>query len=237
MVLILGRPGVGKTRLAGTFPQPFFIDLESGADTAHPGEIRKMDIPTNADTLKTLKASIHKLGKNEFKDGALQTDVGPVQTLVVDSMDAVQQAVMDFSILKGNKYRMERQDWGTILNMVRPTLLMLRNLPVHVVVTAHTKTTEGDGRKLGIMDLAVQGALKAQMPRWFDIILHIAERPKAKRALVTQGTVWNQYRWLAKDRHNALRPLTGADGLVDLPADEDYYPSDDVAKAVIGVGN
>lgn len=237
MVLILGRPGVGKTRLAGSFPQPFFLDLENGADTAHPGEVRKIDIPTDAKTLATVKSTIQSLSACPYEDGALQTSYGPVQTVVVDSMDAIQQAVMDFDILKGSRIKMERADWGTILNMVRPTLLLLRNMPIHVVVTAHTKTSDGEGNKSGAMDLAVQGALRDQMPRWFDIILHIAELPNAKRALVTQGQIWNQYRWLAKDRHNALRPLADDKGLVQLGVDADFYPTSIVADAIIGVGN
>ena len=237
MVLILGRPGVGKTRLAGSFPQPFFLDLENGADSAHPGEVRKIDIPTDAKTLSTVKATVQSLGDCPFEDGALQTKSGPVQTVVVDSMDAIQQAVMDFSILKGNKTKMERADWGTILNMVRPTLLLLRNLPIHAVVTAHTKTSDGEQNRSGVMDLSVQGALKDQMPRWFDVILHIAEQPNAKRVLVTQGQIWNQYRWLAKDRHNLLRPLSDAKGIVQLDVDEDFYPLSHVANAIVGAGD
>ena len=33
-VCILGEPGSGKSRLAATFPDPLFIDLENGAGTA-----------------------------------------------------------------------------------------------------------------------------------------------------------------------------------------------------------
>lgn len=234
MVLILGRPGVGKTRLAGSFPEPFILDLENGADTAYPGKVRKIDIPTDAKTLATVKATVQSMSQCPFEDGALQTSHGPVQTIVVDSMDAIQQAVMDFSILKGSKTKMERSDWGTILNMVRPTLLLLRNLPIHAVVTAHTKTRDGEQNKSGVMDLAVQGALRDQMPRWFDVIMHIAEQPNAKRMLVTQGQIWNQYRWLAKDRHNLLRPLADAKGLVQLDVDEDFYPCSAVADAIVG---
>jgi hypothetical protein len=35
-VCILGEPGSGKTRLAATFPDPVFLDLENGAATARP---------------------------------------------------------------------------------------------------------------------------------------------------------------------------------------------------------
>ena len=33
-VCILGEPGAGKTRLAATFPTPFFLDMEKGAASA-----------------------------------------------------------------------------------------------------------------------------------------------------------------------------------------------------------
>jgi hypothetical protein len=134
---------------------------------------------------------------------------------------------------------MERQDWGTLLNMMRPINMMLSSLPVHVVVTAHTKTRDGEQNRPGIMDLSVQGALRDQMPRWYDAILHLAELQNSQRVVVSQPTIFKGSRWLAKDRHNLLastymkKGKTEEYGVTDLPASEGY-PTNLLAKAICG---
>jgi hypothetical protein len=242
MVLILGRPGVGKTRFAGTFPNPYFLDLEEGAATAHPGTVLRAVLPLDdRQILAKTKAFIRKVGKCPARDGGLviEKDGGEhvVRTLVVDSVDALQQAVMDFQILREGKFKMERGDWGTLLNAMRPVNMLLRSLPIHVVVTAHTKTRDGEQNRPGVMDLAVQGALRDQMPRWYDAILHIGEKEEGKRFVVCQPTIFNRSRWLAKDRHDALRPLwdTGSKPkpVISLPAPEGW-PTREIAEVLCG---
>jgi hypothetical protein len=82
------------------------------------------------------------------------------------------------------------------------------------------------------MDFGVQGALKVQMPRWFDYILHITTGADGKRYVVTQPTISKGYRYLAKDRHGRLTPL-GKSGIIDLLA-KDGYPDDLIARTICG---
>lgn len=242
MVLILGRPGVGKTRLAGTFPNPYFLDLEDGAATARPGQVLRTTLPlSDRHVLTRVKEFLRKVEKRADQEGKISVEVDgqthPVETLVLDSIDALQQAVMDFFIMSDTKFKMERQDWGTLLNAMRPVNMMLRSLPIHVVVTAHTKTRDPEGNRPGVMDLAVQGALRDQMPRWYDAILHIGEREQGQRYVVVQPTIYSGNRWLAKDRHDYLRPLwynpnqpeNKQTQVIELPA-VDGYPSDEIAR-------
>lgn len=242
MVLIMGRPGVGKTRLAGTFPSPYFLDLENGAATAHPGKVRRMIISPDADILKNVNKVVTILkGKPQRDGGIVLQDEDEqeflVQTLVVDSVDIIQQAVADFAIMKGARFKMERADWGILLNMMRPLSLLLMSLPISVVVIAHTKTTEGENNRVGAMDLALQGSLRAQMPAHFDTILHIAERERNQRVVLTQPNIKMNSRWLAKDRHNDLRALADKEGIIKLPANADGYPNNEIANAIMGVSD
>ncbi|NIV32836.1 MAG: AAA family ATPase [Anaerolineae bacterium] len=236
-VCILGEPGAGKTRLAATFPDPLFLDLENGAGTALPGGVNRLVIPTDRRALKNVRAVISKLAEAECEDGRIVYQVPggdtiEIGTLVIDSIDAIQQPVKMFEVLHG-RTKMERGDWDTLLNLMTPLVLDWHALRIHVVVTAHTKRRDGEGNRPGSMDFSVQGSLRAQMPRWFSHILHIVAGPGGKRTLVTQPTIYKGYRYLAKDRHNMLADLA-TKAAVPLPADEAGYPDDTIARTICG---
>jgi len=236
-ICIMGEPGSGKTRLAATFPNPFFLDLENGAGTARPGGVPRLVIPTDAAALKNVRTAVQTLARATLTNGQLvhkpagtETPL-TIGTLVLDSIDALQQPVKMFEVLKGRS-KMEREDWDTLLNLLQPLVLEWNALPIHVVVIAHTKRTEGEKGRPGTMDFGVQGALKTQMPRWFDYILHITTGPDGSRALVVQPTIHKGYRFLAKDRHNQLAPVSKG-GLIELPG-KNGYPDDLIAQTVCG---
>ena len=236
-VCILGEPGSGKTRLAATFPDSFFIDLENGAGTARPGGVPRLVIPTDAAALRNVRAAVQTLARAKFEnDRIVYTPAGTetpltIGTLVIDSLDAIQQPVKMFEVLKV-RTMMERGDWDTLLNMLQPLVLEWNALPIHVVVIAHTKRIDGEEGKPGSMDFGVQGALRAQMPRWFDYILHIATGPDGKRTVVTQPMIHKGHRYLAKDRHDGLRDLSRG-GLIDLPG-TNGYPDSRIANTICG---
>jgi hypothetical protein len=236
---IMGETGSGKTRVSATFPDPLFLDLENGAGSARKEGVNRIVIPTDAQASATVLAAINRLGALPVVDGRVQfksdgiAAILPVATLVIDSLDAIQQAIKMFRILKG-RTKMELQDWDMLLNELLPMVLAWNSLPINVVVIAHTKREESKKEGTpGDMGYGVQGALKAQIPRWFDYILHIATGADGKRFVVTQPTIARGYRYVAKDRHNKLAAL-GKNGIIELPA-ADGYPSDEIAKLVCGL--
>lgn len=234
-VCIMGEPGAGKTRLAATFPDPLWIDLENGAGSARKEGVNRIVVPTDAQAPTTALALLNKLaslpptdGRVPFRPADAPADL-PVATLVIDSLDALQQAIKAFRILKG-RVKMELHDWDALLNELMPLVLAWNSLPINVVVIAHTKREESKRENTpGDMGFGVQGALKAQVPRWFDYILHIATGADGKRFVVTQPMIARGYRYVAKDRHDKLSKL-GKNGVVELPA-VDGYPDDTIARA------
>jgi len=235
-VLILGRPGVGKTRLAGTFPNPYYLQLEpDGCTSGFPGitDDAILDIPMSAGTLDALDKTLDAFMRADASNGHVELKSGyKVQTVILDSIDAIQQTVATFDPMLKGKLKWSYDEWGILLNKVRPINMKLQALPLHVVMVAHTRTFEAEGRgQPGVMTLSVQGALARELPRWFSCILHIVEGPNMKRKVATQPTIYRGYRVEAKDRHDLLINLRDKEGIVDLPA-TNGYPSDEIAKAL-----
>ena len=69
-VLILGEPGVGKTRLAATFPDPIFIDIEGdGSATALPESPARIIVPMSSTTLKDTVTALKSIQRGRKGPG------------------------------------------------------------------------------------------------------------------------------------------------------------------------
>lgn len=228
-ICILGEPGVGKTRLAASFEDSYIIDLENGA--ASTGRPRYSILPS-VNARNQLQSELKKIKTYEKdKDGALLHPKGfRIGTVVVDSIDAVQEFEKYYGILKGSRPKMKIQDWDTLYNVVFPVVLDWSALPVHVVVVAHVKQEDGES-SVGVKGFSLQGAFKNRMPRWFDYIIHLVAGPEGKRYAITHPMINKGYKYTAKDRHGTLDSLKTS-GVINIPA-EDGFPSTDIAKAII----
>lgn len=218
---IIGEPGGGKTRLAGSWPKPFFIDIDNGAQSARPdGGVRREVIPTDRNILKDVRSKLKDLSKDDS-----------VETVVIDSVNMIQQAVK-VAILRG-RTKMQLQDWDQMLNLMVPLVMDWHAVPKHIVVIAHSRRRERDGYP-DIMTFAVQGTLRSQMPRWFDYILHLNVGQKGNRFVMTQPVVHQGVKYLAKDRHQAFKDIANESGIVELE-NNDGYPGYRVANAICGI--
>lgn len=216
----LGNPGVGKTRLASTFPNPFFIDIELGAGSAVESD-RRMAIPPTGDALAGLKNVISGLKRSPYKDGIITLERAggkkvDVAWLVIDSIDGLQDSFKYNNLMTG-KDRMTDPMWGLLLDKLYPIFMELKALPIGTITVAQARTfdtREGqDGPSR--VTFSAQGQLAQKMPRWFDYIFHIAARGNGTRYAMTQPTERGGYFFTAKDRHDTF--LEYKDGIVDIP--------------------
>lgn len=207
-VLILGEPGVGKTRLAATFPNPLFIDIEQdGSASALPEPpariVIRMSKTTLKDTIDTLKALQRKpTGPHSYSYEGVS-----VETVIIDPIDQIQRAVQTWQVLKG-KDTMQMRDWGKLLEMMYPLVLEWSSLTCNLVVVGHVNR-RGDEENKQVVEamLAVKGSLRRELPGWFSMILHVTAGVEGRRYVVPQPMISKGVKYTAKDRHNILGAL------------------------------
>ena len=140
-VLIYGRSGAGKTRLACTAPNPLLIDInEEGWDS-----VRKE--PHNPNTIEVKFWS-------ELTDiyWFLQEGDHAFDSVILDGLTAMQDLAVRF-VLGDETSRdasrdpdmMDRRLWGKVGELMKTQITNYRNLPMNVIYTAtERKTAVGD---------------------------------------------------------------------------------------------
>lgn len=205
--VIYGAEGVGKTTLAAQFPDPLFIDTESG--TAHM-DVRRIDRPA---TWEELLAIINEV--------AATKDI--CKTLVIDTADWAEQlaivyvcgkykkaGIKEFGYSKGYVYLAEE------FNRFFASLDKVIATGIHVVVTAHAKMRKFEQPdEMGAYDRWETKLTKQVAPllkEWCDMLLfcnyktfviqsdNVMEKAKVqggKRVMYTS----HHPCWDAKNRH------------------------------------
>lgn len=136
-VLVYGGSGTGKTWFAGTWPKPLFLDLEGGLHSIT--HMKPMRFPK--DSGKTVQrfeeiSQFYKLAK-----AALVAPNCPFQTIVIDSLNELQQMVLnhvveDFSANRLYDDQPTQADYGKALRDFIKIFRLFLKLPCHVLFLA-----------------------------------------------------------------------------------------------------
>lgn len=243
-VCIIGGSGSGKTRLAASFPDPLFINLEpNGPASALPGGVwpSTINVPLNAKTsanvgkliggLSTKRTKVDEDGLPYFMYTLPGTDSEvKVKTVVLESLDFLQQTIKYHEILNRKSF-MGQKEWGKLLDIMSPIVMSWSNLPVHFVATAHTKEQEEDATG-ETSTFALQGGIRTQLPGWFSIILHTVI--SGGGMYVVSNPVRSRGKMImAKDRHGVCSDLLNDKGVIDITT-ESGWPDEDIARAICG---
>lgn len=156
-VLLYGLSGAGKTRTASIFPKPLFMDFDHGL--------------SSIDT-KIAWVSLKKWSDWTGWVDRLIVQKYPVETLVIDSVNAMQRMAMEHSVQGFNAKRAHgdipgQSDYGKMFWDVYRSIMMLLELDYHVVIT--TQCRWGDFGELHRPDFVGQ-ALGEPLLQAMDLI-------------------------------------------------------------------
>lgn len=128
-VLVVGGPGVGKTRWSSFWPSPFYLVCERGLASIADRGVRYVEVKDSSDMLAALKYLEH------------DPDAKVHGTVVVDTFDGYQRRVMD-EWLRANPHAdtfAGREAWGYLDSKMNMLLSRLLKLECNVIVLCHFK--------------------------------------------------------------------------------------------------
>lgn len=167
-VVIYGPPGVGKTTLASLWPNPVLIDAERGADNL--STLMTLGTPTSQSDVLSMIAWVVTYGGQ-----------AGVRTLVIDSIDAIEQIIWDEVCRAGGQSSIDGFKFGRGYALAREKLqAILGGLDavigagIEVVVIAHaTVETVKDptGNDFNRYTISLQRKAAEALVRWADSVL------------------------------------------------------------------
>lgn len=173
--LFYGTAGVGKTTAAISFPKPYLIDTEKGAE--------------NSQYTKVLQASGGVIFQtSDFEElmkevKLLLTETHEYKTLIIDPMTILYNDLLDKSAMKngtefGKHYNEANKKTKHLLN------LLLR-LDMNVIITSHAKNEYGQ-------NMAVLGQTfdcYKKLDYLFDLVFEIQKRGKDRIGLIRKSRI------------------------------------------------
>ena len=154
LTILMGKPGSGKTTVAGTFPKPM---LYVAVDTDGGGEVLKC---YSDDDIKVLHVSSDTPGTKDAKHvhtklmslvRELATTKHPYKTIVIDAYSSIEEGVVNYlEKVKQKKLNLEErgQIAGMMLNL-RNALVDLSRGDVEIVSVCHIKDKESTDNTTG----------------------------------------------------------------------------------------
>lgn len=204
-ILLYGASGSGKTYMAGTFPDPIFLDLEDGMRTLLPMGRRILRYP------KDPKQTVTDLGQvRQFYKLVRDVDptTAPFKTIVIDSINELQVLVLKNLL---GKYQATRQyddqptmaDYGKLARDMQNTVRWFIQLPYHVVFTAVAVEAKYEDDKISPAFIGQKTGPDIQ--RMMDIVGYCHTVQKKKDDPVQHVVGFEDTpRYVAKDRTGRL---------------------------------
>lgn len=169
-MLLVGQPGAGKSRFAATAPNPLFANAYGGMMSLSDKAVRYVNVTSEVDmqALKMMLAGWDETTEAHFG--------GPVETLVVDTLDEFQRILMAERLASQKRTETTPADWGWLGQRMHTIVDALVKLPMNVIFITHLKDVS-DG-KTGQLFLkpALQGAFGDQVSQYVDFALLVQSR-------------------------------------------------------------
>ncbi len=167
---VCGFPGTGKTLFSSTAPTAFFVffreqpRIMSIADRYMPHAKVTNKVDDDGRLVTPVWDTFHEV--IDYLDSERGEAYGSV---IIDTGDELFQALKEGRKL-ANRGKWGIQDWGWLGDMYREIINRVIDLPKHVIVTYHLKSSqEGDDGEI-LREIALQGQAKDEVAGWFDIV-------------------------------------------------------------------
>lgn len=224
---LIGDSGSGKTRLAGTFPSPYFFDFDKGM--ASLAGVEGIDYDTFKDAPakgKALKSEdgIYEYGTaweafiKRMNEIGEQIDKGtcPYKTLVFDSATLMAQTVMNSILKRDGKagQNPEIQHYGTESTKLKEAFDQITSWPLIKVVTAHIQRNTNELLNTTEMLPLLTGKFAARSAIYFDEVYFVEVERKAAVAGANPKPAEHKY-VLRTQSTNVMRQARSRFGVPD----------------------
>ena len=199
--LFVGDSGTGKTRMAGTFPRAYFIDLDDGIASLGP-KFTDYQIFREAPYKAKPREKQYEYGKawpamydaiNKIGDRMDKKD-WPHDTLVIDSLTLLQEIAMTNVLLgqqKPDSQFIDPGQWGAQMRAVEGIVRNINSWPGLKIFTAHVQRDKNDITGITEMLPLVTGKLAGKIGIYFDEIYFLDVEgigDKRRHVIKTQST-------------------------------------------------
>lgn len=207
-VLLYGRNGQGKTRIACTAPKPLVLDMnEKGTKSVRKyPEVEVLHCKKFADVV--------------FAYWMLKEGDHPYESVVLDTLTGMQGLCIK-QILKEGEDRdptkdpkvMSQREWGKLAELMKEQVLNFRNLPMHVVYTAQQRIIDDPDTEAREIVPDLSPGSRGPATAAVEIIGHVYQKEvrgvnkKTKREVSkweTRLLVGPHEEYITKDRTGAL---------------------------------
>lgn len=193
-IVLYGQSGIGKTSVAATAPDPFFLDSNMGLTSieGRPGleHVRSTTI-TSTSKLETVYDRFTGTGRPSLE--------GKHKTAIFDHFDDIQAIYLEELGIKAHERdsrnlidEVSQRAFGIMGNGLRRYVRRWKALPLHKILIV----SEGMDRDTGKLQPNLIGQLRNQLPYLADLILYMRIDKKGRRVIELDGTS----RYLAKCR-------------------------------------
>ena len=182
-VLLYGEMGSGKTTLAGSFPNPFFIDTDKGGLTLKEKRIPNVKLERGNKTFDEIMDILHKIKAKE-KPFDMKID-----TLVIDGITALADFLL-VDILKYpkivgktsrdiTKVKPEWDDYSVLGNELRAIMKYLQDINLNIVATCGVKLEKDEIRGTFIGQPNIVGGFRNVVGHEFNEVYYMETKNRA----------------------------------------------------------
>lgn len=174
-ILMAGEPGVGKTRIASTFPNVLYANAEGGMMSVVDRAPAFVDIRSSVD-LNELRLNLElPAERREAVFGC------PVDTVCIDTLDEMQRILIRERLDETKKESLAIQDYGWLGDQVRGIVRAFRNLELNVIFNVHLKSDKDEETGRTFIKAQLVGAMADELAGYMDmtLLLKVTQTTKA----------------------------------------------------------